>query len=251
MIEIKNLSYGYAAKLVLKHLNFGIEEGGFYAIMGANGSGKTTLLRLISGMLTPLEGNVLVDGTPVRKYKARELAQKVSFVRQHPQTDFEFSAFETVLMGRNPYQSHLQNESESDWKIVEECMRQTNTWQLRFAKPSEMSGGELQRVMLARALAQQTPIMLLDEPISNLDISHQFDILNLLRTVNHKEHKTVMIVLHDLNMALQYCEKLLLLHQGQVLYQGLIHEGLTPENISTVFGVRAQTGDNWIRLSKM
>ncbi len=251
MIEVKDLTYGYADKPVLNNLTFSIEEGGFYAVMGANGSGKTTLLRLVSGMLTPQEGRVLVDGTEVLRYKARELAQKMSFVRQHPQTDFEFSAFETVLMGRNPYQHHLQNESEHDWKIVEECMRQTNTWHLRFAKPSEMSGGELQRVMLARALAQQTPIMLLDEPISNLDIAHQFDILDLLRTINHREHKTVMIVLHDLNMALQYCDKLLLLHQGRVLFQGPIREGLTQPNIATVFGVQAAIGPDGIRLSRM
>lgn len=251
MIEVKNLTYSYASKPVLQHLNFAIEEGGFYAVMGANGSGKTTLLRLISGMLTPQEGEVLVDGTNVRHFKARQLAQRMSFVRQHPQTDFEFSAFETVLMGRNPYQRHLQNESERDWKIVEQCMRQTGTWHLRFAKPSQMSGGELQRVMLARALAQQTSIMLLDEPISNLDISHQFDILDLLRTINSEEHKTVLIVLHDLNMALQYCQKLLLLHQGQVLFQGPIREGLTEANIATVFGVRAQIEDSGIRLTKI
>ena len=250
MIEVKNLTYSYASKPVLQHLNFAIEEGGFYAVMGANGSGKTTLLRLVSGMLTPQEGEVLVDGTNVRHFKARQLAQRMSFVRQHPQTDFEFSAFETVLMGRNPYQRHLQNESERDWKIVEQCMRQTGTWHLRFAKPSQMSGGELQRVMLARALAQQTSIMLLDEPISNLDISHQFDILDLLRTINSEEHKTVLIVLHDLNMALQYCQKLLLLHQGQVLFQGPIREGLTEANIATVFGVRAQIEDSGIRLTK-
>ena len=251
MIEVKNLTYSYASKPVLQHLNFAIEEGGFYAVMGANGSGKTTLLRLVSGMLTPQEGEVLVDGTNVRHFKARQLAQRMSFVRQHPQTDFEFSAFETVLMGRNPYQRHLQNESERDWKIVEQCMRQTGTWHLRFAKPSQMSGGELQRVMLARALAQQTSIMLLDEPISNLDISHQFDILDLLRSINSKEHKTVLIVLHDLNMALQYCQKLLLLHHGQVLFQGPIREGLTEANIATVFGVRAQIEDSGIRLTKI
>lgn len=251
MIEAKDLTYGYAAKPVLRHLNFCIEEGGFYAVMGANGSGKTTLLRLVSGMLVPQKGSVLVDGTDVLHYKARQLAQKMSFVRQHPQTDFEFSAFEAVLMGRNPYQRHLQNESESDWKIVEESMRQTGTWHLRFATPGQMSGGELQRVMLARALAQQTPIMLLDEPISNLDISHQFDILDLLRTINLQQHKTVMIVLHDLNMALQYCPKLLLLHEGQILFQGTTQEGLTPQNIATVFGVQAAIAPEGIRISKL
>ena len=130
-------------------------------------------------------------------------------------------------------------------------MRQTGTWHLRFATPGQMSGGELQRVMLARALAQQTPIMLLDEPISNLDISHQFDILDLLRTINLQQHKTVMIVLHDLNMALQYCPKLLLLHEGQILFQGTTQEGLTPQNIATVFGVQAAIAPEGIRISKL
>jgi ABC-type cobalamin/Fe3+-siderophores transport system ATPase subunit len=217
----------------------------FYAIMGANGCGKTTLLRLIAGLLTPQEGDITIDGTSVSQYSARQLAQRMAFVRQHPQTDFEFSAFETVLMGRNPYQHRLQNESEADWQIVEQCMKQTNTWHLRFAKPNQMSGGELQRVMIARALAQQTPILLLDEPVSNLDIAHQFEILDLLQQINSEQRKTILLVIHDLNMAWQYCHRLLLLHQGGIQYQGPTREGLTPDNIATVFGVSATlTADN-------
>jgi iron complex transport system ATP-binding protein len=158
-------------------------------------------------------------------------------VRQYPQTDFEFSAFETVLMGRNPYQRRLQNESQEDWDIVERCMKQTNTWHLRFAKPGEMSGGELRRVMLARALAQQTPIMLLDEPLANLDLAHQYEILELLRNINRNEGKTILIVIHDLNMALHYCPGLLLLHGQRVHYFGSTAAGLTPENIQCVFGI--------------
>ena len=169
-------------------------------------------------------------------------------MRQHPKTDFEFSAFETVLMGRNPYQRHLQNESEQDWQIVEKCMKQTHTWHLRLAKPHEMSGGELQRVMLARALAQQTPILLLDEPVSNLDIAHQFEILELLRTINQEERKTILLVIHDLNMALRYCRQLLLIHQGGIRYQGGIAEGLTPDNIRTVFHVEAEVIEETLRL---
>ena len=240
MISLRNISCRYADKPVLYHIDTDIEEGSFYAVMGANGCGKTTLLRLIAGLLTPQEGEVYIASKKVSDYSARQLAQQISFVRQHPQTDFEFSAFETVLMGRNPYQHRLQNESEEDWKIVEDCMKLTHTWQLRFAKPSEMSGGELQRVMLARALAQQTPIMLLDEPISNLDIAHQFEILELLRSINRLQHKTILLVIHDLNMALQYCDQLLLLHQGSIHYQGSIAQGLTPTNIAQVFGVTAE-----------
>ena len=245
MITLSNLTYSYGEKAVIAHLDTCFEDGGFYAIMGANGCGKTTLLRLVAGLLAPQEGEVALDDTNVRHYSARQLAQRMAFVRQHPHTDFEFSAFETVLMGRNPYQRRLQNESETDWQIVEQCLRQTNTWHLRFAKPNEMSGGELQRVMIARALAQQTPILLLDEPVSNLDIAHQFEILDLLRHINREQHKTILLVIHDLNMAWQYCDRLLLLHQGGIQYQGSTREGLTPENIATVFGVNATlTGDN-------
>lgn len=237
MIELKDLSYGYTRKTVLEGLNVRFEEGGMYAVMGANGCGKTTLLRLVAGLLVPDRGEVLVGGCRVDCYSARELAQRMAFVRQYPQTDFEFSAFETVLMGRNPYQRRLQNESQEDWDIVERCMKQTNTWHLRFAKPGEMSGGELRRVMLARALAQQTPIMLLDEPLANLDLAHQYEILELLRNINRNEGKTILIVIHDLNMALHYCPGLLLLHGQRVHYFGSTAAGLTPENIQCVFGI--------------
>ena len=250
MIALQNITYSYGNKRVLEGVDTCFEEGGFYAVMGANGCGKTTLLRLVAGLLTPQQGTVVLDGTNVIQFTARQLAQRMAFVRQHPQTDFEFSAFETVLMGRNPYQRRLQNESEADWKIVEQCLRLTNTWHLRFAKPNEMSGGELQRVMIARALAQQTPVLLLDEPVSNLDISHQFEILELLLRINREQHKTILLVIHDLNMAWQYCERLLLLHRGGVYFQGATREGLTPENIATVFGVSATLQNNTICLSR-
>ena len=249
MIALQNISYAFGKKKVLEGVDTRFGDGDFYAIMGANGCGKTTLLRLIAGLLTPQEGAVMLDDNNVLQYTARQLAQYMAFVRQHPHTDFEFSAFETVLMGRNPYQHRLQNESETDWQIVEQCLKQTNTWHLRFAKPNQMSGGELQRVMIARALAQQTPILLLDEPVSNLDIAHQFEILDLLRQINREQHKTILLVIHDLNMAWQYCDRLLLLHQGGIQYQGPLREGLTPQNIATVFGVNATLTDDNIHLS--
>jgi len=255
MITLRNISYAFGKKQVLEGIDTHFGKGCFCAVMGANGCGKTTLLRLVAGLLPPQQGEVLIDGQPVNRLSARQLAQRIAFVRQHPQTDFEFSAFETVLMGRNPYQRHLQNESEEDWRIVGECMRQTGTWHLRFSKPNEMSGGELQRVMIARALAQQTPVLLLDEPVSNLDIAHQFEILELLRTVNRPESgstgKTILLVVHDLNLALRYCQSLLLIHQGRILYQGPVAEGLTPENIRTVFGVQAQQKGGLLALSPL
>lgn len=249
MVQFRDVFYRYDERDILSDFSATIAPGSFYAVMGPNGCGKTTLLRLVAGLLHPQRGTVAVQGRDVRQYSARELAQRIAFVRQQPQTDFDFSAFETVLMGRNPYQRRLQNESQHDWEIVERCMKQTNTWHLRFAKPGEMSGGELQRVMLARALAQETPIMLLDEPLANLDIAHQFEMLQLLRDINREQHKTLLLVIHDLNMALQYCDSLLLLHHGGIRFQGSIAEGLTPDNIEEVFGVRATLTPGTIQLS--
>lgn len=251
MIEIKNITCRYGAKLILDDLTLNVEEGTFLAIMGANGCGKTTLLRCIAGLLKPTAGTIAINGTAISHFTPRQMAQRVAIVQQHPQTDLEFSAFETVLMGRNPYQRRLQNESQADWDIVEQCMRQTNTWHLRFALPSEMSGGELQRVMIARALAQQTPILLLDEPTSNLDIAHQFEIMELLRDINRSQHKTILLVIHDLNMALRYCPSALLLHQRRILFHGPMANALTPENILTVFEVNAMIKEGQLIMNRL
>lgn len=243
MIALQHIQVSFGNRRILDDINVGIAEGRITAVMGPNGCGKTTLLRCIGGLLEPHSGQVLIDDNPVQDYSARALAQKMAFVRQHAQTDFDFSAFETVLMGRNPYQKRLQNESQADWDIVEQCMRQTNTWHLRFSKPDQMSGGELQRVMIARALAQQTPVLLLDEPVSSLDIAHQLEIMHLLREAREK---TILIVIHDLNLVLQFCDDLLLFHEGHLLYQGPVADGLTPENIRTVYGVSSHMAEGRI-----
>ena len=243
MIDLHHLGFSYGSRRVLNDLDVQVADRCITAVMGPNGCGKTTLLRCVGGLLMPTQGHVTIDGRRVDDYSARSLARQVAYVRQRMQTDFEFSAFEIVLMGRNPYQQRLQNESQADWDIVEQCMRQTSTWHLRFAKPSQMSGGELQRVMIARALAQQTPVLLLDEPVSSLDIAHQLDIMRLLRTASEK---TILIVIHDLNLALQFCDRLLLLHDGDVLFHGPVAEGLTPDNIRTVYGVDSHLTDGRI-----
>lgn len=240
MIRVEALCCAYGDKVILNGLDLNIQEGAMCAVLGSNGCGKTTLMRCLSGLIEPQSGKIALAGRPLKDYTTKQLAQTLSLVRQQANTDMEFSAFEIVLMGRNPYQKRLQNESESDWKIVEECMNMTNTWHLRFSTPSQMSGGELQRVMIARALAQQTPVMLLDEPTSNLDIAHQMEIMQLLCDINRNEKKTIMIVVHDLNLAYGYCPNLLLLDKGNKVFYGDMKDGLTPERIRQVFGVEAE-----------
>lgn len=249
MIDVSHLQCQFGQKTILDDLTFHIPQGSFHAIMGSNGCGKTTLLRCIAGLLHPTSGIIKINGRNIGDYPIRELARTIAIVQQHPQNDIEFSAFETVLMGRNPYQRHLQNESQADWDIVEQCMRQTNTWHLRLSLPSQMSGGELQRVMIARALAQQTPILLLDEPTSSLDISHQFEIMELLRQIGSQEGKTILIVVHDLNLALHYCPDTILLHNHRLFFQGTTEQALSISNIRSVFNVNADFQNGHLILS--
>ena len=238
MLKVKNLSYAFGSKQVLSDISLDIAEGSFYAVMGANGCGKTTLLRCMDNLLDVPVDTVFLGGKNITAYTSRQRAMQVAYVAQRPTSDVDFSAFEIVMMGRNPYQRHLQNESQHDQDIVEQCMRMTNTWHLRESTLAQMSGGEVQRVMIARALAQQTPVLLLDEPLANLDISHQLEILGILTEINREQGKTIVLIIHDLNMALQYCPKLILLDNRQVAYCGDTAEGLTEENIAQVFGIR-------------
>lgn len=236
-LSVEKLCCRFGAKEVLHNLTFEIERGGMYAVMGKNGSGKSTLLRCLAHLIEPTSGSVRLEGRDIGAYSVRTLAQRLSLVRQQADAAFEFSALDIVLMGRHPYQHRLQNESQHDYDIARHYMELTHTWQLRHVSIQEMSGGERQRVMIARALTQDTPIMLLDEPTSNLDIAHQFDIMQMLTEINRKQGKTVIIVMHDLNLAYRYCPSLLLLHNHGVCYQGPTREGLTPERVNQVFGI--------------
>lgn len=240
MIRIEHLSYSFGKQPILNDISLHVAQGSFTALLGPNGCGKTTLLRCIGGLLKPQSGTVILQGKELRDYNPRQLAQQLSFVRQQASTDFEFTAFDLVMMGRNPYQKHLENESQSDRQLVEQCMRQTNTWHLRDSFPREMSGGELQRVMIARALAQSTPIMLLDEPTSNLDIAHQFDIMEMLSNICQRQSKTILLVVHDLNLALRYCPQAVLLHNYGIIAHGAIENVLTSNNIRTAFGIESE-----------
>lgn len=249
MLNIDHLSHHYGTHSVLHDLSADIEEGGFYAVMGVNGCGKTTLLHCLAGLIKPSEGRVAIDGCDIAQLSARERARRIALVSQQQYIDFDFTAYEIVMMARHPYQKRLQTESAADRDIVEQAMRQTSVWHLRDKLPNTMSGGERQRTMIARALAQQTPVILLDEPLSNLDISHQIEIMQLLTGINRREGKTILMVLHDLPMAYRYCPSLLLIDHMTIDYIGPMRQGLTPDRIRRTFGIEATINDDHLALT--
>ncbi len=244
ILEVDNISYSVREKNIIEDISFQLEKGGFYSVIGTNGSGKTTLLRCISNSIQPRKGTIKVNNKLINKYIPKLLARNISVVSQHSEFLFDFSSFQVVMMGRMPYQKLLQTDSEKDMIIVEECMKKTNTFHLKDRSIKQLSGGELQRVMIARALAQQTPIILLDEPVSSLDIHHQFEIMELLTKINKENNTTIFIILHDLTLALQYSDKTLALKEGKLAYFGKTREILTEENIEELFNIKAEIIDN-------
>lgn len=237
MIKVNDLTYNYDKKEIFHNLSLDIDKGDFYALMGANGSGKSTLLKCISKMLSVPNNTIQINSRDINSYNSRSLAQQISVVAQRQHVNFDFSAYDMVLMGRNPYQKKLQSDTIEDKQIVEDCMRKTDTWHLKDISINKISGGEYQRVILARAMAQKTPILLLDEPLSNLDVSHQFEIISLLKELNKRERVTIILIIHDLNLALEFCDKLVLLKDGKIFFDGLIENGLTQPFINQVFDV--------------
>jgi iron complex transport system ATP-binding protein len=237
-IRIKKLDWHYGENKVLDDINLNLNNCGFYGIIGPNGSGKTTLLKNISRSLTTKKGTVFFDDRDITEYSNKELAKKISYVPQNTNVEFEFSVMDIVLMGRSPYIRRFHTENAYDISIAKRAMEITNTWHLKEKNISMISGGERQRAIIARALAQQTNIMLLDEPVSQLDIQHQIEILDILKKLTEEKKLTVIMSLHDLNLAAQYCDKLILMDKGRVFKEGTPSEIVEEENIQKVYGMK-------------
>ncbi|MGI6686692.1 MAG: heme ABC transporter ATP-binding protein [Bacillota bacterium] len=245
-IEAKDLTFGYGNGSILEQLNFEINKGSFISIIGPNGSGKSTLLKNICAELVPQAGMVLLENQDVFKIKKKKLAQNMAVVPQDTGVDFAFSVMETVLMGRMPHQKRFQGDSEEDLEIVQWAMELTNVWHLRERNINELSGGERQRVIVARALAQEPKVLLLDEPTSHLDIQHQFELLELVEDLNRIKDITIIAVLHDLNLAAQFSEKIILLSKGKIMAYGNPGEVLTIENIREIYHIEVAVSTNEI-----
>ena len=235
-ISVENIGLSYDEKQILKNVSIHAENKEFVGLIGPNGSGKSTLLKCIYSVLKPQKGAVYLgeESLDVMSYKSS--ARKMAVVAQHNYYNFDFSVWEVVLMGRSPHKKAMERENIEDFRIVEEALKKVGMYHFRQRSFSTLSGGEQQRVILARALAQQTPCLILDEPTNHLDITHQ---LQLLRTVKEL-NVTVISAIHDMNIAAAFCDKIYVLKDGHIVDYGTPREVLTRKLLKEIYEVNSE-----------
>jgi iron complex transport system ATP-binding protein len=235
-LQINNLCFSYAGHPVLKDVNFSVTEGQILSLVGPNGSGKSTLLKCINRILKPQQNTVMLDNEEISKINLKELSKIMGYVPQTSSSAFPYTVFDVVLMGRRPYVNWKL--SERDNEIVAQMLDFLGIGSMAFRYFNELSGGEQQKVIVARALAQQPKILLLDEPTSALDIRHQLEILCILKSLTHSKERSVIVAIHDLNLASRFSDKMILLKKGVIYAAGTPKEVITQANIESVYGVK-------------
>lgn len=241
--NIKNFSCGYSG-FKLSEIDFHLQKGSFTGIIGPNGSGKTTLFRGITKSLSTLNGEISIMGKDLNLFSLKDRARNIAIVSQFADTD-QISVEDYILMGRIPYHNRFQFfESKEDFSVAEKYMKLTDVFQFKDKLLSELSGGEQQRAAIARALTQEPELLLLDEPTSHLDITHQVKILDLINRLNQEMGLTVLMVIHDLNLASEYCDQLILFKEGKVFTKGTPEQVLTFDTIEKVYKTPVVTQTN-------
>ncbi|HGH5977892.1 TPA: iron-enterobactin ABC transporter ATP-binding protein [Kluyvera georgiana] len=240
--EALTLSYG--KKTIAESLNVTIPDGHFTAIIGPNGCGKSTLLRTLSRLMTPTHGHVYLDGEEIQRYASKEVARRIGLLAQNATTPSDISVQELVARGRYPHQPLFTRWRQEDEDAVQRAMQATGIVELANQSVDTLSGGQRQRAWIAMVLAQDTAIMLLDEPTTWLDISHQIDLLELLSELNRERGFTLAAVLHDLNQACRYATHLIALREGKIVAEGAPQEIVTAELIEAVYGLRCMIIDD-------
>ncbi len=235
VISVENIEVFYGDKRILKNLSFSVESGEFFIVIGPNGSGKTTLLKTLGGFIPFRGGKIHVFQKPLVEYSRKSLARLVAMVPQETPADSLFTVLEIVLMGRTPHLGILEFEKDRDFEAAIDAMHFTGVYHLKDRKLDELSSGEKQRVIIARALCQEPSIILLDEPTSALDLSHQLNIMDLMEELKKTRQMTVVMVSHDLNLAAMYADKLLLIKNGQSISIGPPHEVLTFDKLEKTY----------------
>jgi iron complex transport system ATP-binding protein len=244
IIEVYDLSAGYEDGFVIRGISLAVEPGEFVAILGRNGSGKSTLIKAVQNLLGNVRGRVVCGGEDVFRMSPRRLAAKVAYVPQLAEPIFEYTVEEIVVMGRFARQGRLEKASGADAAAVDEAMRLTDVGSLRAKRLSQLSGGERQRAFIARALAQDAPILLLDEPSLHLDISYQVEVYGILKGLQKDRGKTIVAAEHNITLAAAYAERLIFLKNGAVAAEGTPEETVTAANIREIFGAEVDIREN-------
>lgn len=235
MLKIENLTFSYNKKDVLKNVSFDVKKGEFVGLIGPNGSGKSSVLKNIYRSLSPKKGLILLEDENLVKMSFKKSAKKMAVVGQENEIFFDFLVEEIVAMGRSPHKKIFEIDDENDKKIVMKSLEYLGIEDLAKRSYRNLSGGEKQRVIIARALAQEADFLVLDEPTNHLDISYQMQIFELIKGLD----VTVLSAIHDLNLAALFCDRLIVLKDGEIVLEGTPAEILTPENIFDIFGVNA------------
>jgi iron complex transport system ATP-binding protein len=239
ILAAQTLSVGYGEQLVIPELSLQITMGTITALVGPNGSGKSTLLKALARLIAPRAGSVYLDGRAIASMPAREVARQLAILPQGPVSPEELTVRELVEQGRYPHAGPLRMLREQDSEAITRALIETNMTELRHRRLDSLSGGERERAWIALKLAQETPILLLDEPTTLLDVGHQLEVLTLIRQLNRTQGKTIVLVLHDLNQAARFADRMIVLQAGRIVAIGPSAAGLTPALLNEVFQVQA------------
>jgi iron complex transport system ATP-binding protein len=240
LFDLKDVSFAYGTSPVLQDVNLTLQPGCFYGVIGPNGCGKTTLLDLLTGCKQQRTGNIRYKGKELHSYTKKELARQLALVPQEFDTGFGFTVEEIVLMGRHPHIDRFSAPSKQDWQLVDQALECIGISDLRDRYTNNLSGGQKQRAVVARALAQNAPVLLFDEATSSLDVKYTLQIFNIARQLVHTEGRTVIAVIHNLNLAAAYCDQIIFMKDGKISRQGPTSETMTTETIAEVFDVQAK-----------
>jgi len=244
ILEVKNLSGGYESGFVIEDISFTLKRGEFISILGRNGSGKSTLIKALQRLLKNISGEIKINGKDIFSLNRRQIAKNIAYVPQIFSFAFEFNVIEIVLMGRYVHQRRFGSLSPQDSRLIDEVMDLTQIVHLKDKKIAHLSGGEQQRVFIARALAQDTPLLFLDEPSSHLDISYQVEIYQILKNLQHEKGKTILCTEHNINLAIPYSQEIIFLKEGKIKAQGPPDKLITKTNIREVFQAEVEIREN-------
>ena len=239
-LKVNNLKFRIDKKEILKNISFEVPKGSFIGIIGPNGSGKSTLLKNIYRLYKPYSGEILLDNKDIFKMKDKDCAKEIAVLAQESNSQFDFTVEQIVKMGRYPYKSMFEDYSKKDLKMVYDMLKKVGLEDYKDRSFSNLSGGEKQRVLIARALVQNTDFLILDEPTNHLDIGYQIQLMDLVKSLNI----TTLSAIHDMNLASMYCDYLLVMKDGKIITCGTVKEVITKEMLKDVFGVNAYIGIN-------